>query len=76
MISGDTLPFNDTFTYLHSFYSHKQWGIRKETEMQRLHLFNILKSLLSQAVTELKKMVLFFGKLMFMDRDTSILRNN
>lgn len=23
MISGDTLPFNDTFTYLHSFYSHK-----------------------------------------------------
>ena len=44
--------------------------------MQRRHLFNILKSLLCQAVTELKKMVLFFGKLMVMDRDTSILRDN
>ena len=41
MITGDTLPFNDTFTYLHSLYSHNGslMGIRKETDMQKFHSF-------------------------------------
>lgn len=40
-----------------------------EAETSLIHLNNIQKSLICQAVAELKKMVFFFRKHMVMDRD-------